>query len=431
MLTTSRRALPGQVSHQPLELHRLAPEDALDAFRDYAPQPDAWGEWQSEDLRAVMAFLDGYPFPIRLAASYMERAPCGLAELRRELEANPRGTLRYRGDEEDRATSLAATLDLSYNALPADAREILPLLALFPAGLSRDAVRAILGEAGESALETLRLHGMAEWRDEAGDGRFALPEPARRYAEALQPADALERHAPAALAFFHRLIDAANDLIVNGNILEGRLLLTLEQPNLRRFLDWGYDHEQRDDGVSLSARATASLGNYWTLITARARDEVLQRLQRALGAARRAAPSAGEANVLQAIGDVQQFRKETTAALESYAQALSLFRAVGDRLGEANVLAAQSRLTIDEDPARSQALLEQAVKQHQLIGDVYGAGVDLYNYGLQLLRRGRNTEALPHLLRARDLFTSRGLIDDVGDTDNLISRAQGAPHEQL
>ncbi|MEW5721285.1 MAG: tetratricopeptide repeat protein, partial [Chloroflexota bacterium] len=36
-----------------------------------------------------------------------------------------------------------------------------------------------------------------------------------------------------------------------------------------------------------------------------------------------------QANVLQAIGDVQQFRDERDAALESYAQALALFRSVG------------------------------------------------------------------------------------------------------
>jgi tetratricopeptide (TPR) repeat protein len=48
----------------------------------------------------------------------------------------------------------------------------------------------------------------------------------------------------------------------------------------------------------------------------------------------------GEANVLKAIGDVQQFRKEMDAALTSYHEALTLYRALGDRLGEANVLKA-------------------------------------------------------------------------------------------
>ena len=37
----------------------------------------------------------------------------------------------------------------------------------------------------------------------------------------------------------------------------------------------------------------------------------------------------GEANVLQAMGDVLQFRDEREAALASYEQALSLFRQVG------------------------------------------------------------------------------------------------------
>ena len=44
-----------------------------------------------------------------------------------------------------------------------------------------------------------------------------------------------------------------------------------------------------------------------------------------------------QANVLRAIGDVQQFRKENDAALASYNDALKLFRAVGAKLGEANV----------------------------------------------------------------------------------------------
>jgi hypothetical protein len=55
--------------------------------------------------------------------------------------------------------------------------------------------------------------------------------------------------------------------------------------------------------------------------------------------------------VLQAIGDVQQFRDDRDAALTSYHEALTLYRALGARLGEANVLAALSRLRLDDDPA--------------------------------------------------------------------------------
>jgi len=125
---------------------------------------------------------------------------------------------------------------------------------------------------------------------------------------------------------------------------------------------------------------------------------------------------------------VQQFRKEMDAALTSYEQALALYRAVGDRLGEANVLQAQSEMLIGIDALQSQRLLEQAVQQHQAIGNIYGAGVALYNYGLRLLNSAQYDEALSSLLRSRDLFASRGLAADVQDTDNLIMQAR-AGHE--
>ncbi|MFN8504171.1 hypothetical protein [Kouleothrix sp.] len=41
--------------------------------------------------------------------------------------------------------------------------------------------------------------------------------------------------------------------------------------------------------------------------------------------------------MLQAIGDVQQFRDDRDAALTSYTQALALYREIGDRLGEADI----------------------------------------------------------------------------------------------
>ncbi|MFL5805013.1 MAG: tetratricopeptide repeat protein, partial [Roseiflexaceae bacterium] len=158
-------------------------------------------------------------------------------------------------------------------------------------------------------------------------------------------------------------------------------------------------------------------------------NAALESYQQALTLYQAVGDRLGEANVRQAIGDVQQFRDQRDAALESYQQALTLFQAVGSKLGEANTLAAQSRLLIDADSVQSQVLLEQAATQRQAIDDVYGMAVDQYNYGLALLDRGRNVEALPFLLRARQLFASRGLDIDVRDTDALIARARGEESE--
>ncbi|GJQ39849.1 MAG: hypothetical protein JETCAE02_22610 [Anaerolineaceae bacterium] len=67
------------------------------------------------------------------------------------------------------------------------------------------------------------------------------------------------------------------------------------------------------------------------------RDAALESYNAALTLFRQVGSKLGEANVLQAIGDVQGFRDERDAALESYNAALTLFRQVGSKLGEANV----------------------------------------------------------------------------------------------
>jgi predicted ATPase len=150
LLTTARLDLPGRIHHAPLELTCLTGADAQTAFLTYAPPIEKWGEWTPDEWRDLLRFLDGYPFPIRLAATAMRVARLSLRDLWRRLQANPQGTLRYPGDEEDRETSLAATLDLSYNVLPAAAQRAFALLALFPAGLTRDAAQTIAGIEAET-----------------------------------------------------------------------------------------------------------------------------------------------------------------------------------------------------------------------------------------------------------------------------------------
>ena len=117
LLTTARLDLPGRIHYASLELTRLTAEDALTLFLTHAPPVENWGAWEPDEWRDLLRFLDGYPFPIRLTATAMRVARLSLRDLWRRLQANPQGALRYPNDDEDRETSLAATLDLSYNTL--------------------------------------------------------------------------------------------------------------------------------------------------------------------------------------------------------------------------------------------------------------------------------------------------------------------------
>ena len=160
-------------------------------------------------------------------------------------------------------------------------------------------------------------------------------------------------------------------------------------------------------GVQTCALPISALTSYHEALT----------LYRALG------DRLGEANVRKAIGDVQRFRDDRDAALTSYHEALTLYRALGERLGEANVLAALSRLRLDDDVALSQQLLEQALILRRAIRSVYDEGVDLGNYGIALLQRGRGAEALPYLQRARAVFADLGMAHLVTQIDQLIALA--------
>ncbi len=81
----------------------------------------------------------------------------------------------------------------------------------------------------------------------------------------------------------------------------------------------------------------------------------------------------GEANVRKAMGDVQQFRDDREAALESYEQALGLFRQVGSKLGEANVRKAMGDVQqFRKDMQAALESYEQALGLFRQVGSKLG-----------------------------------------------------------
>jgi len=124
----------------------------------------------------------------------------------------------------------------------------------------------------------------------------------------------------------------------------------------------------------------------------------------------------GEANTLQAIGDVHNFRKELDDALASYAQALDLFRAVGSRLGEANTLQAigdvhNFRQELDD----ALASYAQALDLFRAVGDRLGEANTRKAIGDLYLAQEEEQEALKTYETAMSLYRQVG--DRVGQTN--------------
>ncbi|MCB9116336.1 MAG: tetratricopeptide repeat protein [Caldilineaceae bacterium] len=145
----------------------------------------------------------------------------------------------------------------------------------------------------------------------------------------------------------------------------------------------------------------------------------------ALGLFRAVGDRLGEANVLKAQGDVLYFLKRTDEALEKYAEALGLFRAVGDRLGEANVLKAQGDVLYFLK--RTDEALEkyaEALGLFRAVGDRLGEANVLKAQGDVLYFLKRTDEALEKYAEALGLFRAVG--DRLGEANVL--QAQGDVH---
>jgi hypothetical protein len=284
-------------------------------------------------------------------------------------------------------------------------------------------VRAYLAQRrppDPAALDTYRLRqavailpAVREYDDALRAGRMTYSAPLE-WANVAAALDWLAQAAPRD--------DMAARLLVEYQIPAKNTLHNNYDPRLRGWLDATLAAARRlgdDAGEANVLRAIGEVQQFRD-----EREAALESYAAALALYRAVGSKLGEANVLLAIGDVQQDGEEMEAALESYAAALALYRAVGSKLGEATVLAAQSRLLIDTDFAQSLALLNQALQQRRAIGSIYSEAVDLFNYGLALLDRGRGAEALSYLQRARELYASRGLEAHVRRAEELIAQTQ-------
>ena len=129
----------------------------------------------------------------------------------------------------------------------------------------------------------------------------------------------------------------------------------------------------------------------------------------------------GEANTLQAIGDVLQFLDRRSEALENYDGAMEIYRQVGARLGEANTLKAIGNFySSQEDYSQALAFHEQALAMMRQIGDRYGEAAALYYIGNTLARLDQKFQAVQAYEQARDICQSIHLDDLVQTCQNSI-----------
>ncbi len=144
----------------------------------------------------------------------------------------------------------------------------------------------------------------------------------------------------------------------------------------------------------------------------------LKNYQNALELYRTVGDRLGEANTLKAIGDVSQFRKETEYALENYQNALDLYRAVSGKLGEANTL--QAIGDVLQFCNKMEVALENyqnALELFRVIENRLGEANTLKAIGNVLQFRQETEVALENYQNALDLYRAVG--DRLGEANTL------------
>jgi predicted ATPase/DNA-binding SARP family transcriptional activator len=377
--------------------------------------------------------LDGLPLAIELAAARI-RLLSPQAMLQR-LDSPLTFLMGGRRDLPARHQTLRATIDWSYNLLPANEQRLLARLAVFMGGWTLEAAEAI--SAADDIQPTDVLDGLealvakslvrqqsAGGQEIAGTPRFGMLEAIREYAlerlEASGEAEAVRRRH---LRFFRDLAEVAEPQLYTVEQVRWLMRLEEEHPNIRAALTGAIERGRYEDGLRL---ATA-ISWFWHR---RGHDrEGYQWMQRFLAVPYAVAP-ATRARALPAAafiavlpGDLAQAKAWASEGisisrgisdLRSLVHALVMLgwserdvgrrvalmdeaydvaQKLGDRWWIAMALWFKSEIYVGQDDAQAQALMEASLPLFRCTGDGWSIGWNLAELGDVVYRHGQYDRA--------------------------------------
>ena len=338
-------------------------------------------------VAAITARLHGMPLAIELAAARIKLlTPDQIhARLEQHLSLLTAGSR----DVPERQQTLRGAIAWSYDLLDDGARRLIDRLSVFRGGFDLDMAERVCGppdEVGGDVVDRIgELIDQSLVRpDETEDGRFAMLETIREFAAemlaARGEAEAIgDRHAAAMLALAQL---AAPELsgVDQRTWLER---LEREHDNMRAALDWSVS---RPD-PALGARLAFALWRFWQkrgyLTEARARFESLDSQGWELEPVDRA-------RFAEAFGGIAYWQSDEVTARRSYDVALQVWREIDDKAELANALFnrayAEMIVVMGGDLAApalatGREMLDEALALYRDVGDKGGEGNILWALG--------------------------------------------------
>jgi predicted ATPase len=342
-------------------------------------------------VAAIAARLHGMPLAIELAAARIKLfTPEALrARLEDQLALLSAGAR----DLPERQQTLRGAIAWSYELLDEGHRRLLDRLSVFEGGADLEAAEAVCGPSSELGIDV--LEGLVDLADQSliraletnGEPRFAMLDTIRMYAaEQLTAmddgADVVARHGAWFLALAERLAPelAGNDQRAHLDRLE------LEHDNLRAVLDRAMAAGDAPTAIGLAF----AIWRFWQkrgyLTVARRRLDAMA-----------AAPWSRDqpmlrAKLMEALGGVCWWQADIRGMRPAYEEAVAIWRDIGGKSELANALYNYAFVfSVPEDPANPPEVLDpegkgeraraEALELYREIGDERGEANVLWGMG--------------------------------------------------
>ena len=423
VLVTSRRHLTALEDATAISLDTLPPGEAAALLVRLAGRA---GLSPADPAVAEITRLCGYlPLAIGMVARQLHHHPAWSAAGRAAELASARDRLELMATEN---LSVAVAFNLSYDDLTDEQQRLFRRLGLHPgADIDAYAAAALHGTGLAAARRGLEALYDQYLLTEPAQGRYRLHDLIREHAHALavrlDPASDTDQATARLLDYYQHAAALADAALAR----QARIVSALSAGTTPTAVPPLADRDQalawaRAEGASLLACLdhVTGTGQHARIIALTAGiaallrhdgpwAEAITRHATALRSARHLDDRPGQAIALTNLGIVRQLTDDYPGATRDLEEALSLYRDLGDRLGEANALNNLAEVRLAGDYPGATRDLEEALSLYRDLGDRPGQAYALTHLGIARRLAGDLPGA------TRDMEEALGISQDIGD----------------
>jgi len=349
-----------------------------------------WGK--TGEVRALAEQCGRLPMALRAVGALLRRRPdLSIKDVQQLLES---AAERLKLADPERAATVAAAFQASYDQLDPALQTRWRGLGIFPADFDTPAAAAVWGMDGDAGAVLAELYD-ACLVDYAHD-RWRLHDLGRDFTRSLwtgEEGDALgDWHAK----HYLEVLKEADRLYMTGgdSILQGLGLFDRERQNVEAGQAWVAARAGHNPAAARLCNAYPIAGAYVLSLRLHPRDQVAW-LEAALAAARNLGNREAEGMLLTNLGNAYSDMGEVLKAIGYYEQALAIDREIGDRQGEGadltNLGNAHKNLGKVQ---KAIGYYEQALAIDREIGDRQGEGNASWNLGLMYAQQANLARAV-------------------------------------